>query len=117
MVSMLNHHYHCNVSTLQGMLDYLDNLSVVQLRRLFTLLSHLAFCGDCDASHVADDMHIIIRKQLTNSKLRYKRMGIIGAVAIIGAMATVEAGDSEPSAAVDATSQPSALSGQTYEQV
>lgn len=101
----------------QGLLDYLDNLSVSQLRRLFTLLSQLAFCGDGDAGHVADDMHIIIRKQLTNSKLRYKRMGIIGAVAIIGAMAATQTGDSEMSAATEAASQPSTLTGQAYEQV
>eukprot|EP00117_Sycon_ciliatum_P036884 scpid12328/ scgid27700/ Fanconi anemia group D2 protein len=102
---------------LKGMLDYLENLSVTQLRRLFTLLSQLAFCGDCDAGHVADDMHIIIRKQLTNSKLRYKRMGIIGAVSVISAMAAARPGETEAAMTnTETSSQPSTLSGQTYEQ-
>ena len=62
-------------------------------------------------------MHIIIRKQLTNSKLRYKRMGIIGAIAITGAMASTQPGATQASTAPGATSQPSTLTGQAYEQV
>lgn len=95
---------------IQGLLDYLDCLSVGQLRQLFTLLSTLAFCGASDASHVADDMQIVIRKQLSNSRLKYKRMGVIGAVCLVGrqcATTTTPGGQT----------QQSSLSGQAYEQV
>lgn len=33
-----------------------------------------------------DDMHIVIRKQLSSTVPKYKRIGIIGAVMIVGSM-------------------------------
>ena len=33
-----------------------------------------------------DDMHIVIRKQLSSVALKYKRIGIIGAVMVVGSM-------------------------------
>lgn len=33
-----------------------------------------------------DDMHIVVRKQLSSTMPKYKRIGIIGAVMIIGSM-------------------------------
>ncbi|XP_054640735.1 Fanconi anemia group D2 protein isoform X2 [Dunckerocampus dactyliophorus] len=69
----------------KGILDYLDNLTPQQIRRLFHLLSRLAF-GSQQGSHIQDDMHIVIRKQLSSTVPKYKRIGIIGAVMIIGSM-------------------------------
>uniref|UniRef100_A0A3Q2XHS2 FA complementation group D2 n=1 Tax=Hippocampus comes TaxID=109280 RepID=A0A3Q2XHS2_HIPCM len=69
----------------KGILDYLDNLSPQQIRRLFQLLSRLAF-GPQQGSHIQDDMHIVIRKQLSSTAPKYKRIGIIGGVMIIGSM-------------------------------
>ncbi|XP_057701489.1 Fanconi anemia group D2 protein isoform X2 [Corythoichthys intestinalis] len=69
----------------KGILDYLDNLTPQQIRRLFHLLSRLAF-GPQQASHIQDDMHIVIRKQLSSTVPKYKRIGIIGGVMIIGSM-------------------------------
>ncbi|XP_028261743.1 Fanconi anemia group D2 protein isoform X2 [Parambassis ranga] len=70
----------------KGILDYMDNLSPQQIRRLFHLLSKLAFGQQQQGSHIQDDMHIVIRKQLSSTVPKYKRIGIIGAVMIVGSM-------------------------------
>ncbi|KAK7909665.1 hypothetical protein WMY93_014349 [Mugilogobius chulae] len=58
-----------------------------QIRKLFHLLSSLAFGRQQQqSSHIQDDMHIVIRKQLSSTVPKYKRIGIIGAVMIIGSM-------------------------------
>uniref|UniRef100_A0AAQ5YSM8 FA complementation group D2 n=1 Tax=Amphiprion ocellaris TaxID=80972 RepID=A0AAQ5YSM8_AMPOC len=71
----------------KGILDYMDNLTPQQIRRLFHLLSRLAFGQQQQGSHIQDDMHIVIRKQLSSTVPKYKRIGIIGAVMIVGSMA------------------------------
>ncbi|XP_072540677.1 Fanconi anemia group D2 protein [Salminus brasiliensis] len=70
----------------KGILDYMDNLSPQQIRRLFHLLSSLAFGHDQHGNHIQDDMHIVIRKQLSSTVPKYKRIGIIGAVMMVGSM-------------------------------
>uniref|UniRef100_A0A7N6BNM3 FA complementation group D2 n=1 Tax=Anabas testudineus TaxID=64144 RepID=A0A7N6BNM3_ANATE len=66
----------------KGILDYMDNLAPQQIRRLFHLLSRLAFGQQQQGAHIQDDMHIVIRKQLSSTVPKYKRIGIIGAVMI-----------------------------------
>ncbi|XP_022047915.2 Fanconi anemia group D2 protein [Acanthochromis polyacanthus] len=70
----------------KGILDYMDNLTPQHIRRLFHLLSRLAFGQQQQGSHIQDDMHIVIRKQLSSTVPKYKRIGIIGAVMIVGSM-------------------------------
>ncbi|XP_043096952.1 Fanconi anemia group D2 protein isoform X2 [Puntigrus tetrazona] len=70
----------------KGILDYMDNLSSQQIRRLFHLLSRLAFGQEQHGGHIQDDMHIVIRKQLSSTVPKYKRIGIIGAVMMVGSM-------------------------------
>uniref|UniRef100_A0A7N6BAK9 FA complementation group D2 n=1 Tax=Anabas testudineus TaxID=64144 RepID=A0A7N6BAK9_ANATE len=70
----------------KGILDYMDNLAPQQIRRLFHLLSRLAFGQQQQGAHIQDDMHIVIRKQLSSTVPKYKRIGIIGAVMIVGSM-------------------------------
>uniref|UniRef100_A0A8C9U1D7 FA complementation group D2 n=1 Tax=Scleropages formosus TaxID=113540 RepID=A0A8C9U1D7_SCLFO len=64
----------------KGILDYMENLTPQQIRRLFCVLSSLAFGKEQQGSHIQDDMHIVIRKQLSSTVSKYKRIGIIGAV-------------------------------------
>ncbi|KAM7422523.1 hypothetical protein PAMA_010526 [Pampus argenteus] len=70
----------------KGILDYMDNLTPQQIRRLFHVLSRLAFGQQQQGSHIQDDMHIVIRKQLSSTVPKYKRIGIIGAIMIVGSM-------------------------------
>ncbi|XP_053545393.1 Fanconi anemia group D2 protein [Bombina bombina] len=71
----------------KGILDYLDNLNAQQIRKLFHILSMLAFRKGQEGGHIQDDMYIVIRKQLSSTVLKYKRIGIIGAVMMVGSMA------------------------------
>ncbi|NP_001089160.1 FA complementation group D2 L homeolog [Xenopus laevis] len=71
----------------KGILDYLDNLNAQQIRKLFHILSVLAFSRGQEGGHIQDDMFIVIRKQLSSTVLKYKRIGIIGAVQMVGSMA------------------------------
>ncbi|XP_036724614.1 Fanconi anemia group D2 protein isoform X4 [Balaenoptera musculus] len=71
-----------------GILDYLDNMSPQQIRKLFYILSTLAFSKQHEASsHIQDDMHLVIRKQLSSTMFKYKLIGIIGAVTMAGIIA------------------------------
>ncbi|XP_053326143.1 Fanconi anemia group D2 protein isoform X2 [Spea bombifrons] len=72
---------------IKGILDYLDNLNAQQIRKLFQILSMLAFNKGQEGGHIQDDMYIVIRKQLSSTLLKYKRIGIIGAVQMVGSMA------------------------------
>ncbi|KAH0629975.1 hypothetical protein JD844_012481 [Phrynosoma platyrhinos] len=68
---------------LKSILDYMDNLSPQQIRKLFHILSVLAFSQGHRSSHIQDDMHMVIRKQLSSTIPKYKRIGIIGAITMI----------------------------------
>ena len=51
---------------IKGVLDYLEHLSVGQIRRLYSILSVLAFHDLEGGSSVQDEMHTLIRKQLSH---------------------------------------------------
>ncbi|XP_069563483.1 Fanconi anemia group D2 protein [Brachyistius frenatus] len=93
----------------KGILDYMDNLTPPQIRRLFHLLSRLAFGQQQQGSHIQDDMHIVIRKQLSSTVPKYKRIGIIGAVMIVSSMGALRPNVRE--------SQSGSLSQETLRQV
>ncbi|XP_059796292.1 Fanconi anemia group D2 protein isoform X3 [Balaenoptera ricei] len=77
-----------NAVFVKGILDYLDNMSPQQIRKLFYILSTLAFSKQHEASsHIQDDMHLVIRKQLSSTMFKYKLIGIIGAVTMAGIIA------------------------------
>ncbi|KAJ1109394.1 hypothetical protein NDU88_006755 [Pleurodeles waltl] len=94
----------------KGILDYLDNLNSSQIRKLFRILSMLAFSKGHGGSHIQDDMHIVIRKQLSSTIPKYKRIGIIGAVMMVGSMATNKKNNEGPA-------EKTQLSNETYRQV
>ncbi|XP_067089997.1 Fanconi anemia group D2 protein [Osmerus mordax] len=94
---------------IKGVLDYMDNLSPQQIRRLFHLLSSLAVTQQHQATHIQDDMHIVLRKQLSSPVLKYKRMGIMGGVMVVGSMGAHRPRVEDPAG--------STLSKETYRQV
>ncbi|XP_054585500.1 Fanconi anemia group D2 protein [Eptesicus fuscus] len=77
-----------NAVFVKGILDYLDKMSPRQIRKLFYILSTLAFSKQHEgSSHIQDDMHLVIRKQLSSTIFKYKLIGIIGAITMAGIMA------------------------------
>ncbi|XP_040593348.1 Fanconi anemia group D2 protein isoform X3 [Mesocricetus auratus] len=77
-----------NAVFVKGILDYLENMSPQQIRKIFCILSTLAFSQQPGTSnHIQDEMHLVIRKQLSSTVFKYKLIGIIGAVTMAGIMA------------------------------
>ncbi|XP_070289756.1 Fanconi anemia group D2 protein isoform X1 [Myotis yumanensis] len=77
-----------NAVFVKGILDYLDKMSPRQIRKLFYLLSTLAFSQQLEgSSHIQDDMHLVVRKQLSSSIFKYQLIGIVGAITMAGIMA------------------------------
>ncbi|XP_044146222.1 Fanconi anemia group D2 protein isoform X2 [Bufo gargarizans] len=71
---------------IKGVLDHLDNLNPQQIRKLFQILCTLGFSPE--GAHIQDELHIVIRKQLSSTALKYKRIGVMGAMRMVGSMAT-----------------------------
>ncbi|MEJ1279793.1 Fanconi anemia complementation group D2 [Cricetulus griseus] len=77
-----------NAVFVKGILDYLETMSPQQIRKIFCILSTLAFSQQPGTSnHIQDEMHLVIRKQLSSTVFKYKLIGIIGAVTMAGIMA------------------------------
>ncbi|ORX90317.1 hypothetical protein K493DRAFT_356944 [Basidiobolus meristosporus CBS 931.73] len=69
---------------IKGILDYLDNLSITQIRVLFSIFSALASEGQKKGEDgILNDLNIVIRKQLSSSIEKYRQMGVVGALAIV----------------------------------
>ena len=49
-----------------GVLDYLEHLNMAQIHRLYSILSVLAFRDSETGSSIQNDMHTLIRKQLSH---------------------------------------------------
>ncbi|NWW75961.1 FACD2 protein, partial [Climacteris rufus] len=72
---------------LKTILDSTQKLNPCQIRKLFYILSTLAFSQRQEGSYIQDDMHMVIRKWLSSTVPNHKQMGIIGAVSMIGSVA------------------------------
>uniref|UniRef100_A0A8C3M7H6 Uncharacterized protein n=1 Tax=Geospiza parvula TaxID=87175 RepID=A0A8C3M7H6_GEOPR len=70
-------------------LDSTQKLNPCQIRKLFYILSTLAFSQKQEGSYIQDDMHMVIRKWLSSTVPNHKQMGIIGAVSMIGSLSTL----------------------------
>ncbi|KAF9963205.1 Fanconi anemia group D2 protein [Modicella reniformis] len=70
---------------LKGILDYLDNLSLEQIRLFFVVLGSLAREDETSGGNgtLLTDLNIIVRKQLSNPMENYKKIGVMGAIAIV----------------------------------
>ncbi|XP_028398344.1 Fanconi anemia group D2 protein-like isoform X2 [Dendronephthya gigantea] len=120
VLSDLVEHHPSHMSSfaifLKGILDYLDNLSIGQTRKLFQMLSSLAFHND-DGSMIQDDLHMVIRKQLSSNSVKYKRIGIIGALMIVQSMAKPSSGEEETGLDSTSQSQPISMINEKQKQV
>ncbi|KAL7754006.1 hypothetical protein RI367_000939 [Sorochytrium milnesiophthora] len=71
----------------RGLLDYLDNLHLGQVRQLMEVLTRLGFLHNDSGSRadnsVVSDLVIVVRKQLYNAAVHQKKIGCIGALALV----------------------------------
>jgi len=103
---------------IKGILDYLDNLTVTQIRKLFNMLSTLAFTNQQDGGLIQDDMHIVIRKQLSSNSAKYKRIGVIGAIMVVRSMSKKKNEEEGSEETLDTESQQATtLSNDVYKQI
>ncbi|CAG8437955.1 7516_t:CDS:10 [Diversispora eburnea] len=80
----------------KGLLDYLDNLNLDQIRILFDIIGKLVYEDanyDSNSGGLLAEFSIVIQKQLSNPNEKYKQIGVIGALAlvrILGSKPTLE---------------------------
>ncbi|XP_076303997.1 fancd2 isoform X2 [Tachypleus tridentatus] len=72
---------------IKSILDFFDNLTLSQIKKVYRVLSVLAYQGGQEGRKLQDDTSIVIRKQLTNTNPKYQRMGVIGALMVSKSMA------------------------------
>nr|BAD31595.1 putative fanconi anemia, complementation group D2 [Oryza sativa Japonica Group] len=82
-------------SILLGILDYLESFHEDNLRKVYEIFCHLALAAGFNTgsggSSVANELLMVVRKQVSNPDMKYRRMGIIGALRIVSTIADVNA--------------------------
>ncbi|PKI41039.1 hypothetical protein CRG98_038567 [Punica granatum] len=77
-------------SHINGILDYLEAFSIENLQKVYEVFSQLALSANSRAnsfgSSVANELMMIVRKQLNHSDVAYKRMGLIGTLKIVSCL-------------------------------
>ncbi|KAJ3669971.1 hypothetical protein LUZ60_010295 [Juncus effusus] len=65
-----------------SILDYLEGFNEDNLRKVYDIFCHLALCDrankDSGGSKIGNELLMIVRKQVSNPDMKYKKMGIIG---------------------------------------
>ncbi|KAF9926229.1 Fanconi anemia group D2 protein [Linnemannia zychae] len=82
---------------IKGVLDYMDNLSLEQIRLFFVILGSLAREDEisCNSGTLITDLNILIRKQLSNPTIQSKKIGVMSAIALVQAFGVKENGGDE----------------------
>ncbi|KAI8982985.1 Fanconi anaemia protein FANCD2 [Pilobolus umbonatus] len=78
---------------IKGILDYLDNLSLSQVRTLFDIFSMLALMtgsSNDGSANLWSEIQIVIRKQLSNPRERYKNIGVIASLSSVKVLGSTE---------------------------
>ncbi|KAJ7964604.1 Fanconi anemia group D2 protein-like [Quillaja saponaria] len=72
---------------INGILDYLEGFSVENLHKVYEVFSHLALSAqsypDSCGSSIANELLMIVRKQVSHPDMKYKQMGLIGTLKIV----------------------------------
>ena len=78
-------------------MDYMESFSDEQIRVLYCIFSNLSLREMRSSGSMPEDdhVHIILRKQLGHCDPGYKKVGILGCVAVIASFGTVLSADTE----------------------
>jgi len=84
-------------SHITGILDYLESFHEDNLRKVYDIFCQLALAAGFNTgsggSSVANELLMVVRKQVSNPDMKYRRMGIIGALRIVSTIAHVDVND------------------------
>uniref|UniRef100_A0ACD5UPL3 Uncharacterized protein n=1 Tax=Avena sativa TaxID=4498 RepID=A0ACD5UPL3_AVESA len=108
MISLTSNHSEELIpiaSHITGILDYLESFHEDNLRKVYEIFCHLALAAGFNTgsggSSIANELLMVVRKQVSNPDMKYKRMGIIGALRIVSAIA-----DANPAVNRSSSEQP-----------
>ncbi|RCV09513.1 hypothetical protein SETIT_2G035600v2 [Setaria italica] len=97
MISLASNHSEELIpisSHITGILDYLESFHEDNLRKVYNIFCHLALAAGFNTgsggSSVANELLMVVRKQVSNPDMKYRRMGIIGALRIVSTIADVD---------------------------
>ncbi|KAK4802232.1 hypothetical protein SAY86_000435 [Trapa natans] len=80
-------------SHINGVLDYLEGFSIGNLHKVYEVFSLLALSANSNKNHfgssVANELLMIVRKQLNHTSMTYKKMGLVGTLKIVSCMGNV----------------------------
>ncbi|PKA50881.1 hypothetical protein AXF42_Ash007536 [Apostasia shenzhenica] len=81
-------------SHITGILDYMDSFEEDNLHKVYDVFCHLVLSSQSSTdmgSSLANEVMMIIRKQVSNANLVYRKMGIIGTLKIVSLLGEVNA--------------------------
>ncbi|KAL5739450.1 hypothetical protein ACOSQ2_028630 [Xanthoceras sorbifolium] len=72
---------------INGILDYLEGFSVENLHKVYEVFSRLILLArsseECFGSSIANELLMVVRKQVSHPELKYKKMGLVGTLNIV----------------------------------
>ncbi|XP_066393357.1 uncharacterized protein [Miscanthus floridulus] len=81
-------------SHITGILDYLESFHEDNLRKVYDIFCRLALAAGFNTgsggSKVANELLMVVRKQVGNPDMKYRRMGIIGVLRIVSTIASTD---------------------------
>ncbi|XP_065640806.1 Fanconi anemia group D2 protein isoform X2 [Hydra vulgaris] len=87
---LMSEHYEkiCSfATTIKKIGEFIENISVSQMRKLFSVLAKLSYGSvNCDSN---DDLQEMIFRNLSSSIWRLKRIGIIGAMMVVATLGKI----------------------------
>ncbi|KAI0501331.1 hypothetical protein KFK09_016275 [Dendrobium nobile] len=82
-------------SHISGILDYMECFQEDNLHKVYEVFSRLALAArsraDTVRSSIANEVLMIIRKQVSNADMMYRKMGVIGALKVVSTLGDVNA--------------------------
>jgi Fanconi anemia group D2 protein len=73
---------------IKNVLDYMENLSLQQVGKLFDVLATIALTPDDEKPGLFSELIIVIKKQIYSTKTKFKRMGVEAALAVASVCCT-----------------------------
>ncbi|KAK9086005.1 hypothetical protein Sjap_026416 [Stephania japonica] len=88
-------------SHINGILDYLEGFNLENLHKVYEVFSLLSLSARSNAksvgSSIANELLMIVRKQVSNPDLKYKKMGLVGALKIVSYLGNISNVNSQAS--------------------